>query len=38
MTAVDWLPVGSGGKGPVTAAVQDAYFRVARGRDNVHPE
>jgi len=36
--AVDRLPVGDGRKGPVTAAIQDAYFRVARGQDNAYPE
>jgi len=36
--SVDRLTVGSGRKGPVTAAIQAAYFRVARGQDNAHPE
>ena len=38
VTAVDRLPVGEGSKGPVTAAIQGAYFRVARGQDNAYPE
>ena len=38
VVSVDRLPVGAGRKGPVTAAIQDAYFRVARGQDNAHPE
>ena len=38
VVSVDRLQVGAGGKGPVTAAIQDAYFRVARGQDNAHPE
>lgn len=36
--AVDRLTVGEGRKGPVTTAIQDAYFRVARGQDNAYPE
>ncbi len=38
VTSVDRLTVGNGRKGPVTAAIQDAYFRVARGQDNAYPE
>ncbi len=38
VVSVDRLPVGSGQKGPVTAAIQDAYFHIARGQDNAHPE
>ena len=38
VVSVDRLPVGTGRKGPVTAAIQEAYFRVARGQDNAHPE
>ena len=36
--SVDRLQVGGGRKGPVTAAIQDTYFRVARGQDNAYPE
>lgn len=36
--AVDRLPVGNGRIGPVTAAIQDTYFRVARGQDDAYPE
>ena len=36
--SVDRLQVGAGRKGPVTAAIQDTYFRVARGQDNAYPE
>lgn len=38
VTSVDRLPVSEGRKGPMTAAIQDAYFRVARGQDNAYPE
>jgi branched-chain amino acid aminotransferase len=38
VTAVDRIPVGQGRKGQITAAIQDAYFRVARGHDNAYPE
>ena len=38
VTAEDRIPVGQGRKGQITAAIQDAYFRVARGHDNAYPE
>jgi branched-chain amino acid aminotransferase len=38
VVSVDRLTVGSGRKGPVTAAIQETYFRVARGQDNAYPE
>jgi branched-chain amino acid aminotransferase len=38
VNSVDRLVVGAGRKGPVTAAIQEAYFRVARGQDNAYPE
>lgn len=38
VNSVDRLVVGSGRKGPVTAAIQETYFRVARGQDNAYPE
>lgn len=38
VVSVDRLQLGSGGKGQVTAAIQEAYFHVARGQDNAHPE
>jgi branched-chain amino acid aminotransferase len=36
--SVDRLPVGSGKKGPLTQAIQAAYFAVATGDDSGHPE
>lgn len=36
--SVDQLPVGSGKKGPLTQAIQAAYFAVATGDDSAHPE
>ena len=36
--SIDRMTVGTGRKGPVTAAIQEVYFRVARGQDNAHPE
>jgi len=38
VVAVDRRRIGDGRKGPLTGAIQDAYFRVARGQDNTHPE
>lgn len=38
VVAVDRLPVGNGRMGPLTAAIQDTYFRVARGQDNAYPQ
>lgn len=36
--SVDQIAVGSGRKGPLTQAIQDAYFGVATGVDASHPE
>jgi branched-chain amino acid aminotransferase len=33
ITAVDRLPVGNGERGPLTKAIQDAYFAVVRGEN-----
>lgn len=38
IVSVDRMTVGQGKKGKVTAAIQEVYFRVARGQDNSHPE
>jgi len=38
VASVDRLPVGSGGVGPITIAVRDAYRRVVRGVDEHFPE
>lgn len=38
IVAIDGLPVGSGGVGPITAALQDRYFALASGRDPAHPD
>ena len=35
---IDRLRVGDGTRGPLTKAIQDAYFDVALGRDESHPE
>jgi branched-chain amino acid aminotransferase group I len=36
--SVDRIDVGNGKKGPVTQAIQDAYFSVGKGEDASHPE
>jgi branched-chain amino acid aminotransferase len=38
VVAVDHLSVGAGTKGPLTKAIQAAYFDVATGDDPAHPE
>jgi branched-chain amino acid aminotransferase group I len=35
---VDKIAVGDGRKGPLTEAIQTAYFDIATGRDTAHPE
>jgi branched-chain amino acid aminotransferase len=36
--SVDHITVGNGNKGPVTQAIQDAYFRIGTGEDPAHAE
>jgi branched-chain amino acid aminotransferase len=36
--SVDHVQVGIGRRGPVTKAIQDAYFAAVKGRSNGHPE
>jgi branched-chain amino acid aminotransferase len=36
--SVDRINVGSGCRGPLTEAIQNAYFAVATGEDSSHPE
>jgi branched-chain amino acid aminotransferase len=36
--SVDHITVGNGDKGPMTEAIQDAYFQVGTGEDPAHPE
>lgn len=36
--SVDNITVGNGNKGPMTQAIQDAYFRLGTGEDPAHPE
>ena len=31
IASVDRIPVGSGGRGPITKALQDAFFGIVRG-------
>lgn len=38
VVSVDKIPVGTGKKGPLTQAIQDAYFDVVTGTDSAHPE
>lgn len=38
VVSVDQIAVGTGRKGPLTQAIQDAYFGVATGTDSSHPE
>lgn len=35
---IDRLQVGTGAKGPLTEAIQNAYFAVAKGEDTSYPE
>jgi branched-chain amino acid aminotransferase len=38
INALDRLPIGTGAPGPVTRALQAAYFAAVEGRSNEHPE
>jgi branched-chain amino acid aminotransferase len=38
ITSVDRLPVGAGARGPITQAIQDAYFATVRGQSGKHRE
>ena len=34
--SVDRIPIGNGGRGPITKAIQDAFFAAVRGQDAKH--
>lgn len=36
--SLDRLPLGTGAPGPITRALQEAYFAAVEGRSNAHPE
>jgi branched-chain amino acid aminotransferase len=36
--SLDRLAIGTGAPGPVTRALQDAYFAAVEGRSNDHPD
>ena len=35
---IDKLSVGDGNMGPITRAIQQTYFKIARGEDKSYPE
>ncbi|MCG8553971.1 MAG: branched-chain amino acid transaminase [Proteobacteria bacterium] len=35
---IDDRPIGDGGRGPITKRLQQRYFQVVRGPENLHPE